>query len=90
MKKIHKNAVTVEIPEYETLKEIVVKGTQVGGDKRQFMFVKNGVDHERNYNQTWREICGFGTYLYSLGFKNHEKIAIIGENCFEWMIAYYS
>lgn len=90
MKKIHKNAVTVEIPEYETLKEIVVKGTQVGGDKRQFMFVKNGVDHERNYNQTWREICGFGTYLYSLGLKNHEKIAIIGENCFEWMIAYYS
>ncbi len=90
MKKIHKNAVTVEIPEYETLKEIVVKGTEMGGDKRQFMFVKNGVDHERNYNQTWREICGFGTYLYSLGLRNHEKIAIIGENCFEWMIGYYS
>ena len=90
MKKVHKNAVTVEIPEYETLKEIIVKGTEVGGDKRQFMFVKNGVDHERNYNQTWREICGFGTYLYSLGLKNHEKIAIIGENCFEWMIAYYA
>ncbi|MBQ9850875.1 MAG: AMP-binding protein [Clostridia bacterium] len=90
MKKVHKNAVTVEIPEYETLKEIVVKGTEMGGDKRQFMFVKNGVDHERNYNQTWREICGFGTYLYSLGLRNHEKIAIIGENCFEWMVAYYA
>ena len=90
MKKIHKNAVTVEIPEYETLKEIVVTGTERGGDKRQYMFVRNGIDHEKTYNDTWREICGFGTYLYSLGLRNHEKIAIIGENCPEWLIAYYS
>lgn len=90
MKKNQKNATVIEIPEYETLKEIIVKGTEAGGNKRQYMFAKNGVDHERTYSETWREICGFGTYLYSQGLKNHEKIAIIGENCSEWMIAYYA
>ena len=90
MKKIHKNAVTVEIPEYETLKEIVVQGTEKGGDKRQYMFVRNGVDHEKTYNDTWKEVCGLGTYLYSLGLKNHEKIALIGENCPEWVVTYYT
>ena len=90
MKKNRNGAVTIDIPEYETLKEIIVKGTETGGDKRQYMFAKNGVDHERTYNETWREICGFGTYLYSHGLRNREKIAIIGENCSEWMIAYYA
>ena len=41
------------------------------------------------YNQFGSDIEGFGTFLLSKGLKK-EKIAIIGENSYEWLIAYFS
>ena len=79
------------IPEYSTIKEIVVKGTAMGGDKKQFVFLdKNKNECTRNYNQSWREISSIGTFFFLHGLKNQTKIAIIGENCYEWMVAYYA
>ena len=91
MKKQHKNLGNKNIPEYSTVKEIVVTGTKRGGDKKQFVFLdKNRNECTRNYNQTWREISSFGTFLALKGLDRQKKIAVIGENCFEWMIAYYA
>ena len=85
--KINRN----EIHEYLTVKEIVVKGTQAGGDKRQFVFLdKNKNECERSFNQTWNEMSALGTFFYEKGLCGKKKISIIGENCFEWMIAYYA
>lgn len=85
--KINRN----EIHEYLTVKEIVVKGTQAGGDKRQFVFLdKNKNECERSFNQTWNEMSALGTFFYEKGLSGKKKISIIGENCFEWMIAYYA
>ena len=79
------------IPNYYTLKEIIVKGTQVGGDSKQFAFLdKNKNEQTRTFNQTWREICGIGTYFHLQGLENHAKIAIIADNSFDWMVAYYA
>ncbi len=91
MKKQHKNLGNPNIPDYSTLKEIIVTGTKRGGDKRMVMYL----DREKNmcelsYNQMWRKICGLGTYFKSLGLVEHKKIAIIGENVIEWVIAYYA
>ena len=91
MKKNHKNAVKVNIPEYQTLKEIIVTGTQRGGDKRMVMFLDKDKNMcEKNYNEMWRDICGIGTYFKSIGLVDHKKIAIIGENVIGWVIAYYA
>ncbi len=80
-----------DIPNYQTLKEIIVTGTKNGGDKKQYAFFdKNKQEQERSFNQTWREICGIGTYFYSFGLKEQAKISIIAENSFDWMIAYYA
>ena len=50
------------IPTYKTLKEIIVVGTEKGGDKKQFAFKdKNKVEQTRTFNQTRREMCGIGT-----------------------------
>ncbi len=90
-KKAHKNQVKVVIPEYQTIREIIVKGTAAGGDKKQFMFLdKNKNLQENNYNQTWQIISSLGTYFFSRGFKNKSKIAIIAENRIEWAHAYYA
>ncbi len=91
MKKQHKNLGNKNIPDYNTLKEIIVTGTKRGGDKRMVMFLDKEKNMcELNYNQMWRNICGLGTYFKSLGLVEHKKIAIIGENVIEWVIAYYA
>lgn len=79
------------IPEYNTVKEIVVDGTKAGGDKRQFIFLdKNKNECERSFNQTWEEMSALGTFFNIKGLSGGKKISVIGENCFEWMIAYYA
>lgn len=91
MSKQHKNLGNKNIPDYSTLKEIIVTGTKRGGDKRMVMFLDKEKNMcELNYNQMWRKICGIGTYFKSLGLVEHKKIAIIGENVIEWVIAYYA
>lgn len=91
MKKQHENFGNKNIPDYGTLKEIIVTGTKRGGDKRMVMFLDREKNMcELNYNQMWRRICGLGTYFKSLGLVDHKKIAIIGENVIEWVIAYYA
>ncbi len=91
MKKQHKNLGNPNIPDYSTLKEIIVTGTKRGGDKKMVMYLDREKNMcEMNYNQMWRRICGLGTYFKSLGLVEHKKIAIIGENVIEWVIAYYA
>lgn len=91
MKKQHKNLGNPNIPDYNTLKEIIVTGTKRGGDKRMVVYLDREKNMcEMNYNQMWRKICGLGTYFKSLGLVDHKKIAIVGENVIEWVIAYYA
>lgn len=91
MKKQHKNMGNTNIPTYKTIKEIVVKGTEMGGDKRQFVFLdKNKNECVRSFNQTWSEMSALGTLFSIKGLNGRKKIAIIGENCYEWMVAYYA
>lgn len=79
------------IPNYETVKEIIVKGTEKGGDKRQIVFLdKNKRECKRTYNQTWREISALGTFFWLNGLDGQKKIAIIGENCYEWILSFYT
>lgn len=90
MKKI-KNVSGFDSPDYNTVKEIIVTGAKKGGDKRQFVFLdKSKKECERSFNQTWSEISAIGTFFYGRGLDGHKKIAIIGENCFEWMVIYYA
>ena len=91
MKKQHKNLGNPNIPDYSTLKEIIITGTKRGGEKKMVMYLDREKNMcEMNYNQMWRKICGLGTYFKSLGLVEHKKIAIIGENVIEWVIAYYA
>ena len=91
MKKKNINLGNTNLPTYRTLKEIIVEGTKVGGDKRQFVFLnKNKEECERSFNQTWAEMSALGTCFSINGLNGKKKIAIIGENCYEWMITYYA
>lgn len=75
----------------KTLKDIIIYGTKKGGDKRHFIFLDadKNVD-ERTFNQSWDEITALGTYYYLNGLDGQKKIAIIAENSYEWVVAYYA
>lgn len=91
MNKNHKNAAKVEIPEYQTVREIIFEGTARGGDNKQFMYLDRDKQlQESNYNQTFRKIRTLSTYFYSKGLKNGKKIAIVSENSADWAFAYYA
>ncbi len=91
MKKKNVNLANANLPTYKTIKEIVVKGTEKGGDKRQFVFLdKDKNECERSFNQTFEEMSAIGTFFNLKGLNGKKKIAIIGENCYEWMIVYYA
>lgn len=60
------------------------------GYKQAFQIPVPGKDDIfKTYKEFAEEIEGFGTFLLSKGLKK-EKIAIIGENSYEWLIAYFS
>ncbi len=80
-----------EISKLKTLKDIIVFGTERGGDKLQFVFLdRDKKEDRRTFNQTWGEICALGTYYYLHGMTGGKKIAILAENSYEWIVAYYS
>lgn len=91
MNKNHKNAVKVEIPEYQTVREIIFEGTARGGDNKQFMYLDREKKlQEINYNQTFWRIRTLSTYFYSKGLMKGKKIAIVSENSAYWAFAYYA
>ena len=80
-----------EIKELKTLKDIIIYGTKKGQDKLQFVFLdKDKKEDRRSFNQTWDEITALGTYYYLHGITAGKKMAIIAENSYEWIVAYYS
>lgn len=50
---------------------------------------KGGPYQEIKYGQLKRDVDAIGTRLMSLGLSG-EKIAVIGENCYQWVTAYYA
>lgn len=51
--------------------------------------VRGGEDIVKSYIQFKDEIEYVGTYLLSKGLKKGDKIAILGENSYEWLLSYF-
>ena len=85
-----KHDIINDIPDLRTLREIIEYGTKKGQDKKQFMYTDSeGEVRTTTFNQTWNGIKELGSYLLSIGIYE-KKIAILSENSFEWIVAYYS
>lgn len=80
---------------YETrkvndLKELIRESAKNFGNSPAFKFKdKNGNIVAKSYIDFERDINSLGTALISIGLKG-KRIAIIGENRYEWGVAYYS
>jgi len=80
-----------EIRPLVSLKDLIDSCAATFGDRPAFLTktVKGGEYSEISFNKLKEDIDGLGTYLVSLGLSG-KKIAVIGPNCYQWVIAYFS
>ncbi len=77
-------------PDVESLKELVLYGSNAGGDKKQYMFSDwNGEVQTRTFRQVFYDYHGLGQMLYKRGLRG-KKVAILSENSYYWVIACFA
>jgi long-chain acyl-CoA synthetase len=80
-----------EISKIKSLKDMLDSSVKLYADRPAFLVKKEkGGDYFHvRYKQLGSDIDAMGTKLISMGLKD-SKIAIIGENCYEWVVSYYA
>lgn len=85
-----KKIVPNKVPDLHTVKEIVAYGAAHGKNKKQYMFTDDdGTVCTKTFSEGWYDTTGLGQYLYKLGLRG-KKVAILSENSYAWIAAYYS
>ena len=79
------------IRELNSLKELVEEGASLFGEKPAFLakHKKGGEYFEISFNQFKKDVDALGTKLLEMGLEG-EKIAIMGNNCYQWIVAYFA
>ena len=80
-----------EIRPLVSMKDLIDSGAEIFKDKPAFLTkqVKGGEYTEVSFEKVKEDVDALGTYLMHLGLKG-EKIAVIGPNCYQWVVAYFS
>ncbi len=78
-----------DIRECESLRQLIDEGAEMFGTKPAFKYRNGKQIVDVTYKQLQRQINSFGTALCVLGLEN-KHIAIIGNNRYEWSLAYLS
>ena len=77
------------VPEVRDMKDLIDYCAASYGDKTAIWFRKRGDVIKISFKQLKKDVDSFGTYLYSIGMRD-KHIAILGENSYEWIVAYFS
>jgi long-chain acyl-CoA synthetase len=78
-----------DVVEIENLKDMLNKSAASFAERPAFKYKEEGVIKEKTYEQTLKDVNALGTALLDLGLKG-KRIAIIGDNSYEWAISYYA
>lgn len=80
-----------EVREIESLKDLLNSSVRLYSERPAFLVKKEkGGDYfQITYAQVKHDVDALGTKLISMGLKD-AKIAIIGENCYEWIASYFA
>lgn len=74
-----------------SLKDLLNSSVALYADRPAFLIKqkKGGDYHSISYQQLKNDVDALGTKLLELGLGD-KKIALIGENCYEWMVTYFA
>ncbi len=78
------------VPEFKDLKEFVDVVGEMYAEDPVFMFERNGEDIVVDYAQFKNDVYALGTYLSSIGLEKGDKVAVMGENSYEWILTYFA
>lgn len=80
-----------EVREVNTIKEMMNTSAELFADRPAYLIKteKGGQYHPISYQQAKQDADALGTQLIAMGLKD-AKIAVIGENCYEWIISYFA
>lgn len=86
-----KNIPLYEVRAIKDLKDMLTSSAALFGEKAAFLAKRKGSDAYQpiSYRQYKSDVDAFGTALIHLGLKG-KRIALIGENRYEWSISYLS
>lgn len=79
-----------DAPMIESLKHLIDYAAENYGEAPAFSFERDGEDITVDFIQLKNDIAALGTYFRSLGIEKGEKVAVIGENSYEWVITYFA
>lgn len=75
---------------YSDLKDMMNGVAERFGEDTAFKYEKRGVKTEISYKRFKNDVDGFGTYLFDKGYNGDKKIAVLGENSYEWIVTYFA
>lgn len=78
------------VRQISTIKEMLEQSCEIYADKNAFLRkLKKGDDYTGvTYAQFKKDIWAYGTALNAIGLKDGKRIAVIGENRYEWVLSY--
>ena len=78
------------IPNMDTVKEIILRGAELGQNKKQYVFKNlDGNTQTKTFNEVFYDATGLGQHLYTLGMRG-KKVAVLSENSYYWIAAFYA
>lgn len=85
-----KNAPYNVIKDFTDLKDMIYKNSEEFAQTEIIQFEKNGSRIAITYKKLREDIDSLGTYFYSVGLDGEKNIALVGENSYEWIVAYFA
>ena len=85
----NKNYPYYDVPFVNDMKELLDYCAENYGNKTAFWHGKGDKEIHHSYIDVRNDVALFATYLHSVGFAG-KHIAILGENSYEWIVAYFA
>lgn len=80
----------IYVPQIATIKELVKYGVEKGPDKKFLIFHnEKGEECTKTFADFWDDVVNLGTYLSKNNIRDC-KVAIVGENSYEWMVIMFT
>lgn len=86
----YKNYPKYQHQELDNIRELLNWTANQYGDKIAFSYEQKHTVKTISYGTFKEQVLSLGTYLYSKGYHNKCHIAVIGENSYEWIQAYFA
>lgn len=78
------------IPDFTDIKDMIYKNSKTYADAEIIQYERAGSRISVTYKKLRSDIDALGTYFYLKGLNGGKRIAVVGENSYEWIVTYFA